>query len=283
MLNRRTLYALLACSLITPVQASPMVMDGAELIRALLTVGAARTAGAGATPARPPAAAATAAQQQFAQCPQFFVDGKAPAVPDLASKKARALCFDAFAVLHSGVTKTPIFVAQRLSREQLLDAKDEKRTNRFFADARLPSAERAQLDDYKGSGFDRGHLAPAGDMPTAQAMAQSFSLANMQPQAPENNRGAWADIEKATRKYVMRATGDVYVITGGTYSSRPATIGSGRVAVPDAIWKLVYDPSRQRAWAHWLPNTNDAKAGPPISYSELVRRTGVHWLPDIPL
>ena len=125
----------------------------------------------------------------FAACRQFFAGGKPPVVAPRPTN--RALCYDAFAILHSGESKTAFFVAEKLNRVSIADA-DEKRTNKFFPDARLRSAERATLDDYRGSGFDRGHMAPAGDMPTAQAMARSFSLANMVPQAPEHNRGVWA-------------------------------------------------------------------------------------------
>ena len=60
------------------------------------------------------------------------------------------------------------------------------------------------MRDYVGSGFDRGHNSPAGDQEDPESMAQSFSLANMMPQAPQNNRIAWASIEKGTRKYVLR-------------------------------------------------------------------------------
>ena len=218
----------------------------------------------------------------FASCPQFFVGGHPPVVKPQPTQ--RELCYEAFALLHSGESKTPVFVAEKLNRAAVADA-DETRTNRFFPDARLRSAERATLEDYKGSGYDRGHMAPAGDMPTATAMAQSFSLANMVPQAPELNRGVWAKaVEGATRTYASRAQGDVYVITGPVYqpsiAASPA-IGPGQVRVPKYVFKLVYDQVQNRAWAHWYANDNDARASAPISYRELVKRTGIEFLPGV--
>ena len=68
----------------------------------------------------------------------------------------------------------------------------------------LPADGRASLEDYVRSGFDRGHLAPAGDMPTVSAQAESFSLANIVPQNRVLNRGLWSDIEESTRKVGRR-------------------------------------------------------------------------------
>ena len=222
------------------------------------------------------------ASEDFAACRQFFANGNPPVVsPQLTD---RALCFDAFAVLHSGQSKTPVFVAEKLSRTSIADA-HEKRTDKFFADSRLRSAERATLEDYKGSGYDRGHMAPAGDMPTPQAMAQSFSLANMVPQAPEHNRGIWAKtVESATRKYAARASGDVFVITGPVFApsiSQSPSIGPGKVRIPKYLFKLVYDKDKNQAWAHWQENSNTVVASKPISYAELVKRTGVQFLPGV--
>ena len=104
------------------------------------------------------------ATESFAACRHFFATGKPPVV--VSRPTHRALCYDAFAILHSGDSKTAVYVAEKLNRASVANA-DETRTNKFYADARLRSAERATLDDYKASGFDRGHLAPAGDMPTA--------------------------------------------------------------------------------------------------------------------
>ena len=206
----------------------------------------------------------------------MFANSQVPAMQSQAMAP-RALCYRSFAILYSGKSRTPIYVAERLNKVQLKTK--ITRSNRFFADARLPRAERAELEDYRNSGLDRGHMAPAGDMGTEESMAQSFSLANTVPQSVVGNRHAWAAIEKATRKYVMRAAGDVFVITGPVFEPNPPTIGANRVWVPQHLFKLVYDPSTGRAWAHWLDNRDEAHAGKPISYAELVQRTGIEFLP----
>lgn len=210
----------------------------------------------------------TFAFAQFDACVDYFPNRQIPTVQE----QGRDICFDSFAVLYSPTAKKPIYAVERLNRARLTAERPE-RTNRFYEEARLPKKERATLEDYRGSGYDRGHNAPAGDMPNDYAMAQSFSLANMMPQAPDNNRGVWAkEVERATRRFAMRARGDVYVFTGSVGSQ--GTIGAGQVTIPAYLWKLVYDEAGGKAWAYWLPNTNNARTDSPISYRELVDRTG---------
>ncbi len=211
----------------------------------------------------------------FAQCAQHF-PGYAPTVA--WPGRQRALCFDSFAVLHSGESKTPVYSVERLTRASVEAARGLQRTDRFYPEARLPAADRAQLADYVGSGYDRGHMAPAGDMPDAASKAQSFSLANMVPQAPELNQRAWNQIEQATRKYAARASGDVYVFTGPSFDQRPSTIGAGGVWVPSHTWKVVYSRGERRAWAYWMTNTAGRHDLKPIDYAEFERRTGLGLL-----
>lgn len=215
----------------------------------------------------------------FRDCPQFFAGGVAPIVPQ--APRLRELCYDAFAILHSGSTRTPVFVAERLNRQVLQQAQGERRTDKFFADARLLRRERAELADYKGSGYSRGHMAPAGDMPTPAAMAQSFSLANMVPQDPQQNSGPWSKIEQDTRRYAMRAQGDVYVITGPVFGPDSRAIGASQVRVPTHLFKLVYDATTKRAWAHWQQNSSYAQVSRPISYGDLEQRIGMELLPGV--
>jgi endonuclease G len=207
----------------------------------------------------------------FEDCKDLFPNQQIPT----SSQVGRDLCFDSFAIYYSPQDKKPIYVVEKLNKEQF-SATHPRRTNQFYEEARLPFAERALLSDYRGSGYDRGHNAPAGDMNNERAMAQSFSLANMMPQARQNNQGIWAkNVEEPTRAYTKRAAGDIYVFTGSTGNS--GSIGKGRVTIPSHLYKLVYDPNKKTAWAYWIENSNEANMTPPITYQELVKKTGIDF------
>ncbi len=212
----------------------------------------------------------------FDACLDYFPTQQLPSTTQMG----RDLCFEGFAVYYSPEHKKPIYVVEKLNRNRLIGER-QKRSNRFYEEARLPRQERALIADYRDSGYDRGHNAPAADMHNEQAMAQSFSLANMMPQARENNRGIWAkQVEQATRHYALRASGDIYVFTGST--GNIGRIGASQVTIPSHLYKLVYDPSRKKAWAYWVENTNNAAMTPPISYQDLKDRTGIDFhLPDL--
>lgn len=218
--------------------------------------------------------------QDFAACQQLFPKGAVINVATVdAGWQPTPLCFDDFAVLYSRRSKTPLVAVERLTRQQLADALNEKRTNEFFPDPRLPRDERAELKDFQGSGLDRGHLAAAGNQPDQDSMAQSFALSNIVPQDPVNNRKVWSGIESDVRKYVRRSQGNVFVFTGPIFRGQPQTIGRNKVWVPTHLFKLVYDEAAGRSWAYVLPNTAQAQIEPPMSYDEFVRQTGWQLLP----
>jgi endonuclease G, mitochondrial len=189
-------------------------------------------------------------------CTDFTPAGQWPALTNAKmAPKTRMLCYADFAVLHSGITHGPLWSAEHLTAQGVEDAKDNTRTNRFFVEKRLPPGDSAQLADYKNSGYDRGHMSPAGDRWSKKGMAESFSLANMVPQDPSNNRRIWSRIEEAVRRLVQQS-GEAYVVTGPLFAGRQLqTIGESRVFVPTQIYKVVYLPQRQIAFAVVIDNT----------------------------
>ena len=103
----------------------------------------------------------------------------------------------------------------------------------------------------------------------------------MVPQSQRHNGGAWSKIEKDTRLFAQRAKGDVYVITGPVYlPENQHFIGANKVQVPDYLFKLVY-ATTGRSWAHWQENREGERVSAPITYTELIRRTGVEFLPGL--
>jgi endonuclease G len=221
------------------------------------------------------------AQSAPTTCPEHFVGGNAPdlANPKLAAK-TRAICYSEYAVLHSGVTRTPLWSAEHLTRQQLDAANDLKRSSSFHADPNLPPDERAELSDYARSGFDRGHMVPAGDMPDKQSMDESFSLANMVPQVPDSNRGIWERIESAVRDLVNR-DGELYVVTGPVFQGATLQRLHGRVLVPTHVYKAIYDPKRRQAGAYLVPNAKGDE-WQAVSIARLQELTGIAMFPDLP-
>ena len=213
-------------------------------------------------------------------CPQHFAAGQPPVVtnPKL-QPRTQDLCFRAFAVLHSGLTRTPLYAAEHLTRQNVKNAGKLSRKDSFRAEDALPQSDRAELEDYERSGYDRGHMAPNANFATRKAQAESFSLANMVPQVHESNAGVWAGIESATRQ-LASAEGDIYVISG------PAFIGGnlkkiGNVLVPTHVWKVIYSPAQQKASAYLI--TNDATRDYAVlTVAKLEKMVSLSLLPGLP-
>ena len=225
---------------------------------------------------------AGSALAQSASCPQFFPGGQAPSLTNLRlSQRTTLLCNDAYAVLASGVTHGPIWSAERPTRESVAAARDTVRESQFYADPRLPPADQAQLEDYRRSGYDRGHMTPSGDMPDWQAQQQSFSLANMVPQTSQLNRGIWERIETAVRDLAARE-GELYVVTGPAFQGQQLqSIGPNGVLVPSATWKAVYDPQSGGTGAYVCTNTTSPRCGI-VSVATLTNMVGIDPFPALP-
>ena len=195
------------------------------------------------------------------------------------------LCRKGFLLSHDAARKTPLWVAERATRERLKSKL--KRSDNFQPDAELPRGSRAELSDYRGSGYDRGHMAPAADMAwDERAMSESFYLSNMVPQVGAGmNRGIWAELEKKVRRWVQER-GELYVYSGPIYKpGEVKTIGRNKVAVPDSLFKVILDPVRREAIAVIMPNRPlDTKDMPAylVPVDEVERQTGLEFFSTLP-
>ncbi|HTJ94759.1 MAG TPA: DNA/RNA non-specific endonuclease [Pararobbsia sp.] len=215
----------------------------------------------------------------YADCGANFLNGVEPKLLQApAADRPHLLCFTSYAVLESGETRTAVWSAESLTRDKVMAARELGRDNTFHAEDAIVQSDRAELQDYARSGWDRGHMTPSGDMPDAQSQAESFSLANMIPQAPKNNRRIWEHIEASTRR-LATSTGGVYVVTGPGYTSAKPNWLNDRVRIPDLVWKAVYVPGRG-AGAYVVRNDagNDYAV---VSIAEMTRLSGVDPFPGL--
>lgn len=216
--------------------------------------------------------------QDFAKCRKHFAQGVPPLVMfDPSGKEQYPLCFLGFATLYSGVSKTAIYSANHLTKTSIAKARELKREDSFRAENRLPKQLQVQNSDYKGQGYDRGHLVPNGDMPDKKRQYDSFSFANIVPQHQDHNRGVWRMIESHTRTLASRY-GEAYVVTGVVFAGKVTTMNG--VAVPSHFYKAVYLPTQNLSAVYYSANNNTASYDL-IDTQELQNRTGVQAFPAI--
>jgi endonuclease G len=191
-----------------------------------------------------------------------------------------ALCRLGFALSFNGATKVADWTSTRLTAAHLVTRVG--RSDDFRVDSDLAPDQRARRSDYRGSGYDRGHLVPAAAMAWhARAMSESFLLSNIAPQVgPGFNRGIWRRLETSIRRWVRRR-GSLIVVTGPLFEATPIErIGDGAVAVPSHFFKIAYDPARTDAIAFILPNeriSTPALTRYLVSIDEVERRSGLDF------
>lgn len=206
---------------------------------------------------------------------------------------------DGYVLEHSSTDKIPLWVAEFVEKSQLTGS--IPRRNPFGPDPLLRVGKRAELVDYRGSGFDRGHQAPAGDQTRDQRLKdETFFLSNMSPQQPQLNQQLWAALEDKVRDWAI-AAGSAYIVTGGFFYD-PAeedpntadgiidysTIGPGAVAVPTHFYKIVVTKDGSgnvRAIAFVAENRRYRQ---PFDFPALIKsidwieeRTGLNFMPDL--
>jgi endonuclease G, mitochondrial len=160
-----------------------------------------------------------------------------------------------------------------------------ERSNRFRVDPEVKTGTANDLD-YKGTGYDKGHLAPAGDMGWSETtMQESFYYSNMSPQDPGFNRGVWKRLEELVRSWAVEDQ-VIYIVTGPVLTNGLPTIGTNEVAVPKYFYKviLVKQESGSRELGFIIPN---AASGAPlqsftVTIDSVETITGIDFFPALP-
>ena len=158
--------------------------------------------------------------------------------------------------------------------------------NKFVPDP-LVKTGTAVTSDYTRSGYDRGHLAPAGDFNlTTEEKQETFYLSNISPQVPDFNRGIWNDLEQKFRQWAQR-DGQLYVVTGPVLKPGLPTIGQrNQIAVPEMYYKiaLCLTDDQPRMIGFLLKNefSNENLKTFVVSVDEIERVTGIDFFPRLP-
>ena len=176
------------------------------------------------------------------------------------------------------------WVAYELKKSELNYQNNNFERPFFIEDSKVKSGS-ADWRNYTRSGYDKGHLCPAGDRKFSKnAFEETFLTSNISPQKHDFNEGVWNRLEQKVRYWASKYDG-IYVVTGGVFTDNMNTIGDENVAVPEFFYKVLLDESRSeyKAIAFLVPHMDSDKPlyDFVISIDELEEKTGLNFFPKL--
>lgn len=169
-----------------------------------------------------------------------YIPPKAEIPVMYSGEKEQIVEHEGYTLSFNPVYKVANWVAYELTAQEV-QTKKSNRFDKFLLDPAIKGGT-ALNEDYTRTGYDRGHLAPAGDMKwSAKAMRESFYLSNIIPQKPKLNRGIWKDLEEQVRDWAVK-DGRLLIATGPVIRNNLKRLGKNRVAIPDSMYKVIVSP-----------------------------------------
>ena len=206
-------------------------------------------------------------------------------VPSIVDERSdRIITHKGYTVSYNYDWKIPNWVAYELTDTEVEG--ECPRSNSFKPDPMVPKNVTATTDDYKYSGYDRGHMAPAADMKwDEQAMKESFYLSNICPQNPNLNGGAWKDLEEQVRDLAMQK-GKIFVVCGPIVNDISNTLGENKVVVPQAFFKVLMQEENGEIHTIGFVYENRSGRRPMSTYAmcvdEVEELTNIDFFPSLP-
>jgi endonuclease G len=215
------------------------------------------------------------------------VIGERPEIPQLTVRRKEQIIYhEGYTVSYNSEYKIANWVAYELTKEEA-DGKI-KRSDKFLSDPMVEEDETVTNEDYKQSGYDKGHLAPAGDMKWSyKAMQESFYFTNICPQNKGLNAGIWNTLEKQCRKWANQY-GTLLIVTGPVIEDDLKRFGKHRVGIPNSFYKVVCIPSgnKPKGIGFLFENKNYTQTSirsMAVLIDSVEKVTGIDFFPSFPI
>lgn len=201
-----------------------------------------------------------------------------------ASKNANIIRHQHYALSYNEEHELAEWVAYELTRDQL-NRNKTKREDNYRPDPKVKTKS-ATTYDYRGSGYDRGHLLPVGDRKFSfDAMNETFFMSNISPQERRFNGGIWRELEENVRDWARKFR-KIYVVTGPVLTERRKDrIGKNKVSVPKSFYKVILDISEPELKAIGFIIPNETSKRPlqeyAVSIDEVEELTGIDFFSDL--